>query len=167
MLVQLDGVLDASPEAENAVQLYATVAFSVGGAPMIQAGRVLEADATDVTVWVTAASGSDPSATARVADEVDEAPSTPAGASWASVAKVSAVVQAEQGSTGELDPSVLQRGDVVLHPTLGRCTFMNVEPSGAIRVRLRDGGVRKLVMRFFRIERGDAPKHFRLVKRSA
>jgi predicted DNA-binding protein with PD1-like motif len=93
---------------------------------------------------------------------------TPAPASaWAQVSAVSEEVQAGGGFEDEddVDTDDIERGDILLHPTLHKCTVVKVEGDDAIRVRVQNGAVRKLMLRPFRLLRTDEPRTFRIEKK--
>ena len=52
---------------------------------------------------------------------------------------------------GEIDVDELERGDTILHPSLDKCSVVAVINDDAIKVRLPNGSVRKLMMRSFRL----------------
>ena len=74
--------------------------------------------------------------------------------------------QIESGETGEdVDVEDLQRGDVP-HPTLNQCTVVQVLGDDALRVRVPNGAVRKLMMRPFRLLQDGSERVFRIEKKS-
>ena len=84
---------------------------------------------------------------------------------WSAVEALSN--QIESGETGEdVDVEDLQRGDVLLHPTLNQCTVVQVLGDDALRVRVPNGAVRKLMMRPFRLLQDGSERVFRIEKKS-
>lgn len=82
---------------------------------------------------------------------------------WARVLEASQSV-AEDEDDGEVDVDELERGNVLLHPSLAECTILAVISDDAVKVTLPNGSVRKLVMRNFRLfAEGDGK--FRVEKR--
>ncbi len=107
----------------------------------------------------TAGRGSE-AATRRAASAAPTAGTThppksakPAPASaWAKVAAASKSVQdGILDDDGEIDVDELERGDTILHPSLDKCSVVAVINDDAIKVRLPNGSVRKLMMRSFRL----------------
>lgn len=85
---------------------------------------------------------------------------------WARVAAVSATVQgAEDDDDDEVDADDLERGDVLLHPKLGRCRVLGQSGVDAVRVQVPSGSPRKLMMRPFRIFRCGDTREFELRRR--
>jgi predicted DNA-binding protein with PD1-like motif len=103
---------------------------------------------------------------ARPVAAAPPAPAAPASA-WAAVSAVSAQVQAGGAYDDEddVDTDDIERGDILLHPTLHKCTVVKVEGDDAIRVRVQNGAVRKLMLRPFRLLRTDEPRTFRIEKK--
>ena len=85
-------------------------------------------------------------------------------ADWARVLAASQDMSAS-GDDGEIDVDELERGDVLLHPSLDECTILAVISDDAVKVRLPNGSVRKLVMRNFRLF-ADGDGRFRVEKRA-
>lgn len=95
-----------------------------------------------------------------------EAPRPVASAGdWAAVAAASAKVSAgDWEEDGEVDVDELERGDTLRHPALDVCTVVGVISDDAVKVRLPNGSVRKLVMRGFRLFR-EGDNAFRIEKK--
>lgn len=105
-----------------------------------------------------------PSPTARPAS--GPAPSPAPASAWAKVMDVSDEVQAGADDDElDVDTDDLERGDTLLHPTLDRCTVVKVEGDDAIRVRVPNGSVRKLMLRPFRLLRTDQAGVYRIEKK--
>lgn len=66
---------------------------------------------------------------------------------------------------GEVDVDELERGGLLLHPSLNECTILAVISDDAVKVRLPNGSVRKLVMRNFRVF-ADGDGRYRVEKRA-
>ncbi len=82
---------------------------------------------------------------------------------WARVLEASQNAISDEDD-GEVDVDELERGDVLLHPSLDECTILAVISDDAVKVRLPNGSVRKLVMRNFQLfAEGDGM--FRVEKR--
>lgn len=84
-------------------------------------------------------------------------------ADWARV--VAASQDLTEQDDGEIDVDELERGDVLLHPSLDACTILAVISDDAVKVRLPNGSVRKLVMRNFRLF-AEGGGRFRVEKRA-
>lgn len=86
---------------------------------------------------------------------------------WGDVAAVSAKVAAGalDADDGEVDVDELDRGDTIDHPTLEKCVVVGVLGDDAVKVRLVNGSVRKLVMRGFRLYR-EGDHHFRIERKT-
>jgi hypothetical protein len=86
---------------------------------------------------------------------------------WGDVAAVSAKVAAGalDDDDGEVDVDELDRGDTIDHPTLEKCVVVGVLGDDAVKVRLVNGSVRKLVMRGFRLYR-EGDNHFRIERKT-
>jgi hypothetical protein len=85
-------------------------------------------------------------------------------ADWARVLAASQEATASDAD-GEVDVDELERGDILLHPSLEECTILAVISDDAVKVRLPNGSVRKLVMRNFRLfSEGDG--RYRVEKRA-
>ena len=88
----------------------------------------------------------------------------PAPASaWANVAKASQAF--DDGGDDELDVEDLERGDVLLHPSLAKCTVVSIVGEDAVQVRLANGSVRKLKMTEFRLFREGDTRTFRIARK--
>ena len=59
----------------------------------------------------------------------------------------------------------IDRGDTIDHPTLEKCVVVGVLGDDAVKVRLVNGSVRKLVMRGFRLYR-EGDHHFRIERKT-
>lgn len=95
------------------------------------------------------------SAPSRVEKE-DEAPAM----SWAEVVEASAekpnvvrsatkplpTPKSRKANTDEDDRALMEPGDIIDHPTLGRCRLMRIEDEDFAHIRLLRGGVRKLAL---------------------
>jgi hypothetical protein len=82
---------------------------------------------------------------------------------WAAVAAASDSLGT--GPVDEVDPDELRRNDVLLHPSLGRCYVVSVINDNAVKVRLANRSVRKLMLTIFVLERTDEPQVYTLTKR--
>lgn len=180
------------PEGE----LHGTVvlaALAAGALPVLTGGRLLmatcgeveaervavEAAAVSAKAYGSSAAEAAPSAPekapmdatsrgsrAAATEARPAAPAAPAVSGWAAVAAASATVQAAAEEDEEIDADELERGDVLLHPVLGRCRVLGLLGGDAVKVQI--GGrsdSRKLVLRVFRILRQGDTREFRLEKR--
>ena len=85
-------------------------------------------------------------------------------ADWARVLAASQESSATDDD-GEIDVDELERGDIILHPSLEECTILAVISDDAVKVQLPNGSVRKLVMRNFRLF-ADGDGQYRVEKRA-
>ncbi|MCB9520465.1 MAG: hypothetical protein H6699_06280 [Myxococcales bacterium] len=94
------------------------------------------------------------------------APSPAPASAWARVAAVSQAVSAGAGDDDEVDVDELQRGDVLLHPSLAKCIVVGVAGDDALNVRLANGSVRKLKMSELRLVREGSDRVFRIERKA-
>lgn len=93
--------------------------------------------------------------------------SSPTAGGWSRVAAVSAQVAGLDADDQEVDADDLERGDVLLHPKLGRCLMLGLSGSDAVRIRVPSGSARKLTLRPFRVYRTGNGREFELRMRSS
>lgn len=94
------------------------------------------------------------------------AASTPAsGLDWGAVTAFSAKVQEEIENSSDVDLDELRRGDVLLHPALGRCRFHEAIGEDSAKVLLPNQSMRKLMMRVFRIVPAGPDRTYNLIKK--
>jgi len=133
---------------------------------------VATASASDAAnPWAAVAAASAASASARPAPAAPAPAAKPAPAPapvaanpWAAVAAASDAVADDE--IEEVDPDELKRNDVLLHPKLGRCWVVSVINDNAVKVRLANRAVRKLMLTIFVIERTAEPNVYGLTKRN-
>lgn len=94
------------------------------------------------------------------------APAAPAsGLDWGAVTAYSAKVQEEIENSSDVDLDELRRGDVLLHPALGRCRFHEAIGEDSAKVLLPNQSMRKLMMRVFRIVPAGPDRTYNLIKK--
>ncbi len=84
---------------------------------------------------------------------------------WGAVTAFSAKVQADIENSDDVDLDALKRGDVLLHPSLGRCRFHEALGEDSAKVLLPNQSMRKLMMRVFRIVPAGPDRVFNLIKK--
>lgn len=77
----------------------------------------------------------------------------------------SAKVQEEIENSSDVDLDELRRGDVLLHPALGRCRFHEAIGEDSAKVLLPNQSMRKLMMRVFRIVPAGPDRTYNLIKK--
>ena len=92
-------------------------------------------------------------------------PSPAAALDWGAVTAYSAKVQEDIENTDDVDLDHLKRGDVLLHPSLGRCRFHELLGEDSAKVLLPNQSMRKLMMRVFRIVPAGPDRVFNLIKK--
>ena len=92
-------------------------------------------------------------------------PSPAAALDWGAVTAFSAKVQADIENSDDVDLDHLKRGDVLLHPSLGRCRFHEALGEDSAKVLLPNQSMRKLMMRVFRIVPAGPDRVFNLIKK--
>ncbi|MFT4703580.1 MAG: hypothetical protein ACI81R_001272 [Bradymonadia bacterium] len=88
-------------------------------------------------------------------------------ADWAQVSAMSEQLQSEADDeyANDIDVDELKPNDILLHPSLNRCLVVRVEGDDAVRVRVPNGSVRKLMMRPFRLIGTETARTFRIQKK--
>ena len=92
-------------------------------------------------------------------------PPAAAALDWGAVTAFSAKVQADIENSDDVDLDALKRGDVLLHPSLGRCRFHEALGEDSAKVLLPNQSMRKLMMRVFRIVPAGPDRVFNLIKK--
>jgi hypothetical protein len=92
-------------------------------------------------------------------------PSPAAALDWGAVTAYSAKVQEDIENSDDVDLDHLKRGDVLLHPSLGRCRFHESLGEDSAKVLLPNQSMRKLMMRVFRIVPAGPDRVFNLIKK--
>ena len=92
-------------------------------------------------------------------------PSPAAALDWGAVTAYSAKVQEDIENSYDVDLDHLKRGDVLLHPSLGRCRFHESLGEDSAKVLLPNQSMRKLMMRVFRIVPAGPDRVFNLIKK--
>ena len=159
--VELDVASSAPVAAAPAVQALADASAASGGATS-------DADPWAAVAAASAATASSRPARAPTRPEPRKAtpvmPKKPMTSDpWAAVAAASDALADDE--VEEIDPDELKRNDVLLHPKLGRCWVVAVINDNAVKVRLANRAVRKLMLTIFVIERTSEDNVYALTKR--
>ena len=94
------------------------------------------------------------------------APVAPRAAAWAQVAAASEELVSRLDDDDEIESDELVRGNVLVHPTLGRCRVLQIVGVDMVRVQLPSRSTpQKLMLRPFRVVKTDEAGCFRLDKR--
>lgn len=171
--------VDVAARVEHvASSLLASAAAPVAAPPAVVAARPAASSASaPVSAGPRAMPAPTPTRTAPAAPQAPRTTASPvpaprplataaSPASWAAVSAASDRVKA--GASDEPEPieiDELERGDLLMHPTLGRCTFLQVADTDAIKVKLGNGSPQKLMMRVFDVLPTDTARVFKLRKR--